>query len=442
LLKKSAGIKKKGIIILVVLIWLAFLHNALGSGNRIILEKRRENDNVVREIGLAAYFLYDVGLYIKNRYDGAMIMSLDVSPYQSYLAARHSSHDSATPENIEKRKNLVYLQMEGIDAVLLDLMYKGEPVMPFLSGLRDKSLFFENTFDQTGVGHTTDAELLVLTSQLPVPNQSTFTSYNLSNLPSLPKILREMGYFSFSIHGNTPACWDRRRNHVRLGFDTTYFPEDLDSSEKIGPWGMSDRSIVNQAVDKMALSAKPFFSHIILLTSHPPFDPVRAWRGLEYSNVIDDYFITAQYVDSAIELLFERLDEAELLDDSIIAIFSDHDSSITDDVYDYVGMKYVSYRAHDKVPLLIYGGGEPKRIGRPSGLQDLAPTVLTLLGIKIPHTFIGIPAQASGPGGVLMIDNREITGIQDGRPDIEDVPIDLFTLTRLAIARPQDLKPE
>ena len=52
---------------------------------------------------------------------------------------------------------MVFLQLESIDAALLDAKMDGELVMPFLSGLRERAWTFETTLDQTGVGRSADA---------------------------------------------------------------------------------------------------------------------------------------------------------------------------------------------------------------------------------------------------------------------------------------------
>ncbi len=271
---------------------------------------------------------------------------------------------------------------------------------------------------------------------MPVANRSAYIDFDLSRLPSLPKTLAREGYTSFSIHGYEPGFWKRGINHQRLGFDKTFFYDDLDHSDEIG-WGVSDISVVEQAVEKMASTEAPFFAHIILLSNHYPYTYVREMLGLPYKNIVEDYFISAGYVDGAIKRLFERLDEAGLIDDTIVAVYSDHDSGITSIIHDYAGLAYEPL-ADDRIPLLIYGAGVRGSITDSSGLQDLSPTILYYLGIESPHTFVGLPnagASVFMPGGrVLALDDS-------GRVGLELAGLDVETITLLAISRPESLRP-
>jgi len=126
-----------------------------------------------------------------------------------------------------------------------------------------------------------------------------------------------------------------------------------------------------------------------------------------------------------------------MLKDTIIAIYSDHDSGITKDIYLQQNLQYADDISHDKIPMMIYNDGYSQIIVRPSGLQDLAPTVLNLLGIEQPLTFLGAPA--SEDTDVFLLGNRRITAIKEGKPILEDSNIDLSTLSRFAISRPKSL---
>jgi hypothetical protein len=88
---------------------------------------------------------------------------------------------------------------------------------------------------------------------------------------------------------------------------------------------------------------------------------------------------------------------------------------------------------------MIWGIGAPRRITRPSGLQDLAPTILTALGQPIPPRFVGIPAQLDA-GDVLLQNGTRVTAIGErGQPVLSPIDVDIRTQTLLAIERPEVL---
>jgi len=436
--------KKKLFLVAGLCLYVVLLSTSLNAVHLEQVSKRWSNKLVVDELGFTGYALYDLYFYAKGFYSSRSLKYKDPEPYRLFLSDRAKKRRTAA--QIRGRngktagkglKNVIYLQLESVDSVLLGLNYKGSEVMPFLSYLAGHSIFFENAFDQTGAGRSVDGEFLSLTSQIPIPNHSVYTSSDLSEIPSLPKVLSAKGYRSFSMHGYIPGFWNRRNNHLKLGYDETYFIEDLDTSDIIG-WGISDSSIVTQAVDKMSNLKQPFYAHIILLSNHFPYNYVKKKMGAPPTNIVEDYFSSVRYVDKSIELLFRKLIEKNMLKDTIVAVYSDHDSGITKKIYLQTGQKYIDYRTHDKIPMMVYNGGLSLRIKRPSGLQDLAPTILSQLGIDQPQTFIGAPADMESE--VFLPGNLRITGLKNGTPTIKDSEIDLSVLSRLAIAKPKTLE--
>ncbi len=435
--------KKKLFLIAGLCLYVVLLSTSLNAVHLEQVSKRWSNKLVVDELGFMGYALYDLSIYAKGLYSSRSLKYKDPEPYRLFLSGRAKARKTAARSKERNNKatgknfkNIIYLQLESVDRVLLGLNYKGSEVMPFLSYLAKHSIFFENAFDQTGAGRSVDGEFLSLTSQIPIPNHSVYTGSDLSEIPSLPKVLSENGYRSFSMHGYIPSFWNRKNNHLKLGYDETFFIEDLDASDIIG-WGISDSSIVSQAVDKMSRLQQPFYAHIILLSNHFPYAYVKKKMGASPTDIVEDYFSSVRYVDKSIELLFKKLIEKNMLKETIVAVYSDHDSGITKKIYLQTGQRYIDYRTHDKIPMMIYNGGPGLRVKRPSGLQDLAPTILDQLGIEQPQTFIGAPAFMESD--VFLPGNLRITGLKDGIPTIKDSEIDLSVLSRLAIAKPETL---
>jgi len=431
--------KQKRFAIIGLCLYVILFSTALTSVKFEEVQRRWTNKFVVKELGFIGYAIFDLTMYTKNLYTTFTFKYKDPKPYSLFLLDRAKTkktkrlRDNHSNKNL---KNVIYLQLESVDDILLGLTHNDSIIMPFLSGLTKRSIHFKNAFDQTGAGRSVDGEFISLTSQMPIPNSSVYTSFDLSRIPSIPKVLAANGYHNFSVHGYIPTFWQRKSNHIRLGYDSTYFKEDLDTSDIIG-WGVSDISVVEQAVDKMSQIKGPFFAHIILLTNHHPYNYVKKKNGIPLTNIVEDYFSSVSYVDTSIERLFKRLSEEDMLKDTIIAIYSDHDSGITKDIYLQQNLQYADDISHDKIPMMIYNDGYSQIIVRPSGLQDLAPTVLNLLGIEQPLTFLGAPA--SEDTDVFLLGNRRITAIKEGKPILEDSNIDLSTLSRFAISRPKSL---
>ncbi len=400
---------------------------------------RFSNALALEELGGVGYVCFDIADVVRGRWWNAQLGSRDPAPYRDFLrqlaAARAPA--SAAAGAPPRRKHVVFVQMESVDGLVLRARHEGRPLMPFLEKLAREQVWFVNTLDNTAGGRTTDAELLVLTSLVPLRRAPAYVSQPLDRVPSLPRVLHAAGYDTWSMHGYTGSFWRRAAAHRALGFERSFFRDELDASDLLG-WGVSDASVLLQAARRLAAAERPTFAHVILLTSHFPCTYVRERRGLPAKGFVDDYVHSVRYVDESIAGFFAALKTAGILDDCIVAVFGDHDSSCEP----LLRRRLAQVRAQpleDSVPLVIHGlSAAPRRIEEVAGLQDLPVTVLEELGLPVPPTFTGNSLGRNGRtvsalhGEVCSADGRFTRGMG---------PVDSEVLTTLALRYPERLSP-
>lgn len=99
-------------------------------------------------------------------------------------------------------------------------------------------------------------------------------------------------------------------------------------------------------------------------------------------DVIAKYDSSIFYNDFLIGKILDKLKEENLLENTIIFIFSDHGTSLDEHeaYFTTEGLYDVSFN----IPLVIFGKGIPndKKISALTQVKDLAPTILDLIGIK------------------------------------------------------------
>ena len=398
------------------------------------LQARFLNERVIQFLGGVGYVLFDIEETARNRWRTARLDQVDPTPYRDYLKSLAARRQGA-PVMSPALKHVVYLQMESADGLLIGSRYKGRPLMPFLDKLSREAVHFANAIDNTASGRTTDCELLVLTSQVPLRRAPAYVSQPLDRVPSLPKILKAAGYRTWSMHGYDGSFWRREAAHRAIGFDDMFFREDLDAGDRIG-WGISDHSVLRQAARRLAVAREPTFAHVILLTNHHPYPYVRASKGFPDTGIVADYVHSVGYMDECVEEFFGELRAAGVLDNCIIAVFGDHDSSITerlDRELQDVPPRVVS----DTVPLIIHGLREaPRRIEAVAGLQDVPVVVLEALGLPVPPTFTGNGIEGGGRTVGAML--GAVEGTAQGLRSFP-LPIDQEMLTLLALRHPEKL---
>lgn len=95
-----------------------------------------------------------------------------------------------------------------------------------------------------------------------------------------------------------------------------------------------------------------------------------------------------RYVDNSLGSLLTKVKEKLLCENSIIIILSDHGESFMEH-NKYGHTPEIMYNDVLHVPLIIDGLDKPERITRNTQLLDLAPTIIDVLNIRKPESFLG-----------------------------------------------------
>lgn len=322
--------------------------------------------------------------------------------------------------NIFKGKNVIAIHAESMHN-LIDLSFNGQDVTPNLKKLSNEGLYFSNFYSQVSFGTSSDTEFTLATSLLPVDSGTVFINYFDREYKSMYKLLQEKGYYTFSMHANTGDFWNRNIMYKALGYSKFYEKSSFNIDETIG-FGLSDKSFVTQAVEKIKKinsENKNFYGTLITLSNHTPFDEVESYGTYDVSKTVDgvkydylegtklgNYMKSAHYADEQIGLLIKLLDEAGILDNTIIMIYGDHDARISKSEWNYMynydpktntvldetdpnykEIDYYWYELNRRVPLIIWSKDETfktqygKEITTAMGMYDVSPTLGNMLGI-------------------------------------------------------------
>lgn len=299
-----------------------------------------------------------------------------------------------------KGKNLIIVQCEALQNVVIGKKIDGELIAPNLTALTEESYYYPRTYSQISRGNTSDAEWIVNTSQYPPPGQAASTRWGDRESPSLPRLLRDRGYFTMTFHANEARFWNRKNMYAALGFDKYFDRADI-GWEPHWKWGSSDEVVFDRVVKELsALDRKktPFYAQIITLTAHHPFayppEELRPWQATgKFKNTeVGDYLSSESYADKAIGEFVDDLKAKGLWNDSIVVFYGDHyglrkpkgDPALAALEADVYGSRYDNTE-YVNIPLIIHvpGQREGKTIDRSVGQIDILPTVADALGIDL-----------------------------------------------------------
>lgn len=290
-----------------------------------------------------------------------------------------------------KGKNLIVLQVESLENFVINSSIDGNEITPNLNKLLKNSLYFNNFYEQTHNGTTSDAELITNTSVFPVRSGSTFFRYPANEYKnSLPNIMERAGYSTTASHPDKGSYWNWLPALKSIGYDTC-----LDSSSFTGEYvglGLSDASFLQEWIKVIDEQPKPSLSYGITATSHSPFDIPEKDKNLNLgipdeliNTSLGKYLTAINYTDKHIGLFIDELDKKGLLENSVVVLYGDHEgvTKFFKDEMDKLPANMAFANGNDRrVPLLIYSKDiKGQKIETIGGHADTLPTLAYLFGI-------------------------------------------------------------
>ena len=356
-------------------------------------KKSYDRELIVKSIGLYHYHLYDLLLHSKTTVNSVFADGAEIMAISDYTDKKQKNAVRSDLHGIAEGKNVVVIFLESTQAFVIDKKVHNEEVTPFLNQLLKDSLYFPNFYHQTAQGKTSDAEFILDNSLYPLPGGSVFVRRPQNIYESLPKILKNQGYYSASFHGNDAQFWNRSIMYETLGYDRFFSKVDFNvTDENSINYGLKDIPFFQQSLPYLKSMPQPFYAKFLTLTNHFPFllDPEDQLipEAETEQGIVNRYFTTVRYEDEAIKLFFEEIKQTPLYENSIFVLFGDHygiSKSYNDALGEVLG-KEITEKDHvelQKVPLIIHiPGYEGQMIDTVGGQIDLRPTILDLLGIN------------------------------------------------------------
>lgn len=303
---------------------------------------------------------------------------------------------------VAEKPNLVVIQVESLDANILDFEYEGTEVSPFLNRMKEKHLYAESFYAQH-VNGSFDAEFSFLTSLYPLNKTYAFKNNDMSLFDSLVRVLDENGYETLAFHANDGEFFHRNKAYAEMGFDRFYSREDYDEEETVfregrSYFGVNDYDFLLQSIDYIEAAPRPFFAFLITVTSHTVFDlyPPSEERE-EFADVTPiltrDYFNSVSFLDQALEMFFFQMEARGLAEETVFLLYSDHGAAVESQLYSSHPETELpqQFERPERIPMMIVHKDVPSDVIAKTGTTvDLAPTVLDLLGAeRVPEEFAG-----------------------------------------------------
>ena len=388
--------------------------------------------DLLNQYGMMGYYTKDLTSTIFNQGTSESIEDLERELVRIDPMNFDESDLESTYKGILEGKNIISIMVESGQSYAIN-----EFLTPNIYKLTSEGLFFENYYAENS---TKTSETIGILGNYPSEGISPHI-YEYDLRYSLPNVLKSQGYRTAYFHENSGDFYSRKDTMPVLGFEDVYFHDDLFPSEDLYGW-YGDYTLDSRTMESMLDymfnedDGQPFYYFWTSLVMHGPYNynypsdrgmnNLEKFEELGYFDLIDFaeeeglwdnvfshssdsadlgrfrfYQAAMMDFDRAIGKLLEKLEEENLLEDTLIILYSDHN----------LYYHQMHLRLHDvekgnihqvelyKTMFTIYNEdltnaylanhpGQDTSVDKFITAYDIAPTIYHLLGIPYDKNFV------------------------------------------------------
>ena len=281
-------------------------------------------------------------------------------------------------------KNVIIILVESYLSVTSDLIVDGKEITPNLNKLKHDSTVYFNSHmrPNVSIGESADGQFIYMAGLLPLHSEITVSKAKRDTIIGLPEQIKKIfpDLKSYTLIPTNPSLWEQQPMTEAYGFDNLYSMIDYQAEiDRENDGFLSDGMIFNYASFKDKSIQQPYFSLILTMSMHQPYDAFEE-HGFEVTDKnlpqrYKNYLNSCHFFDMQIGKYFEELKAKGLYDNSLIIIVSDHDARPR-----YLDMEG---KISDDIPIyIIHGGFNPSEAWDGECNQlDVYTTILDIMGI-------------------------------------------------------------
>jgi len=386
-------------------------------------------DALVNELPLSSLYTLAYALYLAHKSEAGITYAevpraqvLQIVRGETGLPASAFARDEpptrhwqATAHPRARPLNLVIVLEESLGAEFVGAL-GGLPLTPELDRLSTQGLWFERLY-ATGTRSVRGIEAVVAGFPPTSAPSTVKLARSQRGFFTLASFLKAQGYESTFFYGGEAHFDNMRSYFMGNGFDRVVEQKDMPSEAFIGTWGASDGDlfgVAHRAFERQPAD-KPFFALVFSSSNHAPFEfPDNSIALYEQPKATVNNAV--KYADHALGRFIEQARRSRYWENTLFLIVADHNSRV------YGPSLVPVERFH--IPGLILGGPirSPQRIRTLASQIDLAPTLISLMGLSGETPLIGRdlsdPVQAARPGRAILQFDKTQAYLQDS-PDGE-----------------------
>lgn len=286
-------------------------------------------------------------------------------------------------------KNVIILILESVRFKEFGLMNESTSSnfhMPFLKKIASEGLFRKC---YVSVPHTSKSQFAILSGRNPLADIEMRESM-IGKVPSIVSLLKETKGSRSHFITVQNLNFENTSGMLRaLGFEHLVGPDELNNFGKVmisSSFGLVDETLLNYPYNQIKLN-EPFVLALMTMAAHYPY--LYPNKTNEGDTSYQAYLKSGKAFDKTLALVFDKLGQSNLLDDTLVVIVGDHGESFGEHGT-YIHNSSM-YEEEVTVPLIFWStDGRLKNTQLREQVRqiDIAPTIAELLGVNENKNYI------------------------------------------------------
>jgi len=276
---------------------------------------------------------------------------MDEESAQNKIAPYINTLSSLKPETIDilnqEKPNVVLIILESFTADLIESLGGETGVAPKFEKLIKDGLLFTNIY---AASDRTDKGVVAIMSGFPSQaTKSIIKNVNkLEHIPALGQNFFENGYHTSFFHGGASEFYNIKSYMLSHDIQEIVDQYDFPAKDVRSKWGAFDHLTFQKQIDFLNESPQPFFSILLTLSNHEPFDLPNPPKFGSKSTA-NLFRSTAFYTDSALYNYLNKAKETDWYRNTLFVIVADHGHRLPLEQWDsFHPNRY-------RIPFLLYG---------------------------------------------------------------------------------------
>ncbi|MES2618007.1 MAG: sulfatase-like hydrolase/transferase [Bacteroidota bacterium] len=319
----------------------------ISQSSAIYSEKSFNNAVAINSLWNALYFI----MANTDEIYGTQLNYLSENELSTRFAAQlHPEHDT-TNLLTTTRPNIVVIMLESFTANASQYFSGNNNCTPYLDSIAKGGVSFMKCYSS---GDRTEKGLVTVISGYPAQPLSSIIVFpdKMAKLPGISKVLKGNGYHNYYFYGGDAEFAAMKSYLVVQQFDEIIDKSFLDPKVLTSKWGAHDEHLFNKVQETLDKAPQPFFSTVMTLSSHEPFDV--PYKGHQAAGEWFPFMNSIEYADLQLFRFLEAAKQQAWYNNTLFILVADHGHDI--------GLKDVHFFGPEKyhIPLILTGGALKK----------------------------------------------------------------------------------